>query len=98
MGFFKGQFGFSWLDSAWVDNIVIPGVDNGGGADSDGDGVIDSVDVSKRQIRMVDTDGDGIGNNSDPDDDNDGWLDTVDAFPQNPAEWLDTDGDGIGKC
>ena len=85
-------------DSAWIDNIDIPGVDNGSGTDSDGDGVIDSIDAFPNdRFEWVDTDGDGIGNNSDPDDDNDGWLDTVDAFPQNPAEWLDTDGDGIGN-
>ncbi len=85
-------------DAAWVDNIIIPGVDNGSGTDSDGDGVVDSIDAFPNdRLEWLDTDGDGIGNNSDPDDDNDGWLDTVDAFPQNPAEWLDTDGDGIGN-
>jgi alpha-tubulin suppressor-like RCC1 family protein len=28
--------------------------------------------------------------------DNDGYIDGIDAFPQNPSEWLDTDQDGIG--
>ena len=35
-------------------------------------------------------------NESVPDSDNDGFIDRVDAFPDDPAERLDTDGDGIG--
>ena len=31
------------------------------------------------------------------DTDNDGYPDAVDAFPNNPNEWLDTDGDGTGN-
>jgi len=31
------------------------------------------------------------------DDDDDGFLDTIDAFPNDPDEWLDTDGDDIGN-
>ena len=31
------------------------------------------------------------------DTDSDGYPDTVDAFPNNPDEWLDTDGDGTGN-
>ena len=34
---------------------------------------------------------------SDPDSDSDGYLDIVDAFPHDNAEWLDTDGDGLGN-
>ena len=34
---------------------------------------------------------------SSADTDNDGYPDTVDAFPNNPNEWLDTDGDGTGN-
>jgi surface protein len=30
------------------------------------------------------------------DTDGDGFDDTVDAFPNDPTEWLDTDGDGVG--
>ena len=33
----------------------------------------------------------------DPDRDDDGYNDDVDAFPDDPNEWLDTDGDGIGN-
>jgi hypothetical protein len=32
----------------------------------------------------------------DQDDDGDGYMDPMDAFPQEPNEWLDTDRDGIG--
>ncbi|CAN0548135.1 unnamed protein product, partial [Laminaria digitata] len=42
-----------------------------------------------------DTDGDGVPDADDPADDNDGRLDTVDAFPLNPAFCFDNDGDGI---
>ena len=63
--------------------------------DTDGDGIIDSIDsdddgdgVNDDQDKFpldnsesVDTDGDGIGNNADTDDDNDGVIDTVDLFP-----------------
>lgn len=31
-----------------------------------------------------------------PDLDDDGYADDVDAFPEDPSEWLDTDGDGVG--
>lgn len=43
-----------------------------------------------------DTDFDGIPNDTDDDDDGDGVIDTEDAFPLDPKEWVDTDGDGIG--
>ena len=32
-----------------------------------------------------------------PDADGDGFVDPVDEFPSDPAEWRDTDGDGIGN-
>jgi hypothetical protein len=37
------------------------------------------------------------GDTWDGDTDGDGVLDSVDAFPLDPTEWLDTDGDGIGN-
>ena len=49
--------------------------------DTDGDGVLDTIDV--------DVDGDGIINADDTDDDNDGILDTADTVND-----LDVDGDG----
>jgi len=34
---------------------------------------------------------------TDPDTDGDGFLDSNDAFPNDPLEWVDTDGDSIGN-
>ena len=56
-------------------------VQNSSVGDTDGDGVLDTVDK--------DIDGDGIINADDTDDDNDGILDTVDTVNN-----LDIDGDG----
>ena len=39
---------------------------------------------------------DEFNSESDVDSDGDGYLDSIDAFPNDPAEWLDSDGDGIG--
>jgi hypothetical protein len=44
-----------------------------------------------------DADHDGTADSTDTDDDNDGYADTVDAFPNDPTEWLDTDNDTIGN-
>lgn len=57
------------------------------GADSDGDGIPDSVEGTG------DTDGDGTPDYLDTDADNDGILD-VDEVGSNPAEPNDADGDG----
>jgi|GEM_PF-1766611 len=74
-------------------------VGSGSGADTDGDGFVDSVDVcvSVSDINQLDTDGDGVGDACDSDDDNDGVTDFDDAFPLDLAESADTDGDGIGN-
>ncbi|MDQ7083908.1 MAG: Ig-like domain-containing protein [Sulfurovum sp.] len=45
-------------------------------------------------IKLLDTDKDGLPDTIDPDDDGDGVLDVNDAFPLDPNEWIDTDGDG----
>ena len=37
------------------------------------------------------------GTNTNSDTDGDGYNDNVDAFPNDPNEWLDTDGDGTGN-
>jgi hypothetical protein len=78
----------------------------GGGPDSDGDGVPDSVDTFPNDPNeTADTDGDGVGNNADvfpndasetADTDGDGVGDNGDAFPANAAESIDTDSDGVG--
>ncbi len=50
--------------------------------DTDGDGVIDSLDAFPNDpTETLDTDGDGLGNNTDTDDDDDGVIDSEDAFP-----------------
>lgn len=57
----------------------------------------DNNNASKAIFVDDDFDDDGIGNAEDPDDDNDNYIDEVDAFPYNSAEWVDTDGDNIGN-
>jgi hypothetical protein len=72
-------------------------VTGGGGADTDRDGVPDSVDdFPFNPNETVDTDNDGAGDNADLDDDGDGASDTLDAFPLDPDETADTDDDGVG--
>ena len=52
--------------------------------DSDGDGVIDSLDAFPNDAtETTDTDGDGVGDNAD-------------AFPNDATETTDTNGDGVG--
>ena len=53
-------------------------------ADSDGDGVADSLDAFPNNANEIrDTDGDGVGDNAD-------------AFPNDPNETVDANGNGIG--
>ncbi|XOV89502.1 MAG: M12 family metallo-peptidase [Pseudomonadota bacterium] len=68
-------------------------------ADTDGDGLVNSIDTDDDNdgvpdvddafpldnSESVDTDGDGTGNNADTDDDGDGVLDVDDAFPLDPT-------------
>ena len=54
-------------------------------------GNINTIFVS--QFTVSDPDGNNSGNDSD----NDGVLDSADAFPTDPNEWVDTDGDGVGN-
>lgn len=72
-------------------------VTGGGGADTDRDGVPDSVDdFPFNPNETLDTDNDNTGDNADTDDDGDGVSDTRDAFPLDPNETFDTDDDGTG--
>ncbi len=70
-------------------------------ADSDGDGLSDSIEIGESIDKPLDSDHDGIidaldANDNNSDQDNDGLSDQVEALintdPANP----DTDGDGIG--
>jgi hypothetical protein len=69
------------------DYVITNELGDGGGTqpvDSDGDGVIDSLDAFPNDAtETVDSDGDGVGDNGD-------------AFPNDSTETIDTDGDGVG--
>jgi len=75
-------------------------------ADSDDDGIVDSIDVFPADpAESKDSDSDGVGDNADAfpndatetkDTDGDGTGDNLDIFPTDPTETEDTDGDGTG--
>ena len=69
---------------------VNPADDRCDGPDSDGDGIVDSIDDFDGFGTIADTDGDGIADATDLDDDNDGIVDTDEGDGA-----VDTDGDGI---
>jgi hypothetical protein len=87
------------IEQALVDTVPVS-------IDSDGDGVIDSLDAFPHdETESKDSDLDGVGDNGDafPDDssetkdsDGDSVGDNSDAFPNDASESQDTDGDGIG--
>ncbi|MFT6387093.1 MAG: subtilisin family serine protease [Cellvibrionaceae bacterium] len=54
--------------------------DTGGGTDANGNGVDDLIETTEPPL----------------DSDGDGFVDSIDAFPSDPTEWLDTDSDGVG--
>ena len=90
-----------WVYEGWVvgpDGPVTTGrFTMASGADSDGDGIPDSIDAfSSDTSEFADSDGDGIGNHADTDDDNDGVIDSLDGMPLDATETLDSDGDGVG--
>jgi hypothetical protein len=66
--------------------------------DGDGDGAVNAVDVCPTvpDADQRDADGDGVGDACDSDRDGDNAENELDAFPDDPLEWLDTDGDGVG--
>ncbi|WP_159439339.1 lectin-like domain-containing protein, partial [Tenacibaculum agarivorans] len=58
--------------------------------DSDGDGVLDNVDICPEGDDNADADGDGVPDFCDQDDDNDGIADSEEC----PTEYVDTSGTG----
>ena len=65
--------------------------------DSDGDGLLDSVDPDDDNDGVLDVnDAFPLNPNESADSDGDGVGDNADAFPNNPNETKDTDGDGVG--
>jgi hypothetical protein len=68
-------------------------------ADTDNDGIVDSIDNCPNITNPIqsDFDGDKIGDLCDSDDDNDGIVDELDVFDTDPTEWADFDFDGIGS-
>ena len=66
-------------------------------ADTDKDGVLDSVDNCplNPNADQLDFDLDKYGDECDTDDDNDGFDDKIDAFDTEPSEWSDFDSDLI---
>ena len=75
------------------------------GTDTDGDGIVDSIDIDDDNDGILDTvegvgdfDGDGIINSLDLDSDGDGILDIIESQPNTGAKVLsgnDDDGDGL---
>ena len=67
-------------------------------ADSDKDGVVDSVDncPSNANQDQADFDFDKMGDICDTDDDNDGVSDSLDQFDTDPSDWADFDFDLVG--
>lgn len=77
--------------------------------DTDGDGVINSIDLDDdgdgtpdeddafplNDKEDTDTDGDGIGDSVDKDIDGDGYDNEDDLYPHDEDEYADSDGDGI---
>ncbi|MDC3236834.1 thrombospondin type 3 repeat-containing protein, partial [Candidatus Poseidoniaceae archaeon] len=66
--------------------------------DTDGDGIIDTLDncPTTNNSDQSDLDQDGLGDVCDGDTDGDGLADADDAFPNDPTEQSDLDGDGVG--
>ncbi len=77
-----------------------PGICGCGTADTDTDkdGVADCQDSCPSDPNKIEPGVCGCGvQDTGTDSDGDGTVDCLDAFPDNPDEWLDTDHDGIGN-
>lgn len=72
-------------------------INQSGDIDTDGDGVIDSLDAFvSDNTEWLDTDSNLVGDNADTDDDGDLVLDVNDRFPLDATEAIDSDNDGVG--
>ncbi len=67
----------------WLDTDG-DGIGNNADLDDDGDGVLDLDEIELGLDPLI------------ADFDGDGYNDSIDAFPDDPDEWLDSDGDGVG--
>ena len=109
----RGTFRWSRGHGVWEAFVTVmaynsayggaPGIDLFSSPNSDCDGqpcgiaagedrsadAVRSLNIVRFQLESI--------NDPHPDSDGDGFVDPVDAFPNDPAERLDTDGDGIGN-
>ena len=100
-GLYAGYYTFNaelYVDGTSVDSDYDSFMVYDNNSDTDGDGVLDSLDAFPMDANETsDYDGDGVGDNEDTDDDNDGVSDSADAFPTDSSETEDIDGDGVGN-
>ncbi|MEJ2619411.1 MAG: putative Ig domain-containing protein [Candidatus Thiodiazotropha sp.] len=92
---FRATASGGYMGDMAIDNIQILAM-NPAKIDSDKDGVFNPSDLCSDTPygEAVDADGCSL---SQIDSDNDGIVDSIDAFPSDPTEWLDTDTDGLGN-
>ena len=92
---------FPLNSSEWADNDNDKIGDNAD-VDDDNDGYDDEVEIACASDPLdlgsipSDQDLDGTCDAQDNDLDGDGYDNDMDAFPDDPSEWIDTDGDGFG--
>ncbi|VUD46283.1 Alpha-agarase [Thalassocella blandensis] len=76
-----------------IDNLLI--LSQASLPDEDGDGIDDGIDNCPNTPPGAEVDEHGC-ELAPVDSDGDGFIDSEDAFPQDPTEWADTDIDGVG--
>ncbi|PHK99200.1 hypothetical protein CGL56_07005 [Neolewinella marina] len=101
-GYLDTNDAFPFDATEWTDTDG-DGIGNNADTDDDNDGQSDEDELACGSDPLdinsasADNDADNQPDCVDADDDNDGYLDTNDAFPFDPTEWIDTDGDGTGN-